>query len=90
MCNGYWKISYPLADVFLHRLGVGVRHRDRCALFFCGTDDAEEMGVSVTLVGGLTRPRALASDMFRDACVDPAVTSERGVVRCFGNQGFTR
>jgi hypothetical protein len=54
-------------EVELHRLGVGEGQRQRRAGSAGGTDGAEQVGVFVTLVGGLARPGSSPRPLPHDA-----------------------
>lgn len=45
-----------LVEMELHGVGVGVRQGEGCPFAARGTDRAEQVGVFVALIGGLTRP----------------------------------
>ena len=47
-----------LVEMKPHRLGVGMRHRQRRADAASGTNGAEQIGALVTLIGGLARTRS--------------------------------
>ena len=51
-------MARDFVEVKLHRLGVGVGQRERGSDASGGTDGAEQIGVFVALIGGLTGPRS--------------------------------
>lgn len=52
-----------LVEMGLHGAGIGLGHHQGRALPPGRTDGAEQIGVLVTLVGGLARPRAFAGPL---------------------------
>jgi hypothetical protein len=59
--------SRDLLEMKLHRLGVGVRQRQRRADAAGGTNGAEQIGALVTLVGRLARARSPARPLPHEA-----------------------
>jgi hypothetical protein len=56
-----------LVEMQLHRAGVGERQRQRCPFAVGWTDRAEQIGIRVALIGGLTRPRSTPRPLTNDA-----------------------
>ena len=59
--------SGDLIKVQLHGLGVGIGHGERCADAARRADRAKQIGVLVTLVGRLARPRSPPGPLADDA-----------------------
>ena len=55
--GAFGDMARNFVEVELHGLGVGVGQRERRADAARRTDGAEQIGVVVTLIGGLARPR---------------------------------
>ena len=56
--RAFFDMARDFIEMKLHHFGVGVGERQRRAFALGGTDRAEEIGVLVALVGGLTRTRS--------------------------------
>ena len=55
--GAFGDMARDFVEVELHGLGVGVGQRERRADTARRTNGAEQIGVVVTLIGGLARPR---------------------------------
>ena len=71
-------VSGDLVDMELHHDGVGEGKRERRALAARWADGAEEIGVLVTLIGRLPRPRSPPRPLPHDAVLlaDPRLVLE--------------
>ena len=56
--RAFCDMARDFVEMELHHLCIGVGKRQRRAFALGGTDRAEEIGVPVALVGGLTRTRS--------------------------------
>ena len=70
-------------EMKLHRLGVGVRKRQRRADAAGGTNGAEQIGALVTLIGGLARARSPSRPLPHEAVLlaDPRLILEPNLDR---------
>ena len=89
-------VARDFVEMELHREGVGEGQRERRALAPRRADRAEEIGVLVTLVGGLARPRSAPGPLAHEAVflADAGFVLEpdfdRRVLRQIGEMGAQR
>lgn len=62
-----FNVARDFIEVKLHHVRVGVRKRQRRALAFRRADRAEEIGVFIALISGLTRTRSPPRPLPHDA-----------------------